>query len=159
MSKFLFVIDTDRYSGNFEREMCAFVTGQIGECGVGEEMANAYESAVEDGPDMDNLVAQEMDEHGCARPATIWPTPGWWNDGVGAHFRDGEGPECKEKYPAYQSVGIWLERKPSKEEMEFIKTRARSFLTLEKEDRQDRPTTISGFRLVVQTTIESCETV
>ena len=29
--KYLFVIDTDSYAGNFEREMCAYLTNQIGE--------------------------------------------------------------------------------------------------------------------------------
>ncbi len=38
---YLFVIDTDTYAGNFEREMCAYVTGQIGECEVSRLMENA----------------------------------------------------------------------------------------------------------------------
>ena len=38
--KYLFVIDTDSYSGNFEREMCAYCTGQIGDCEVGIEHAD-----------------------------------------------------------------------------------------------------------------------
>ena len=32
-----FVVDTDTYAGNFEREMCAFMTGITGACGVGKE--------------------------------------------------------------------------------------------------------------------------
>ena len=36
---YLFVIDTDIYAGNFERQMCAYITGQIGECEVGKENA------------------------------------------------------------------------------------------------------------------------
>ena len=32
-----FIIDTDQYAGNFERELCAWTTGQIGECEVGKE--------------------------------------------------------------------------------------------------------------------------
>ncbi|KKK83825.1 hypothetical protein LCGC14_2789530, partial [marine sediment metagenome] len=31
----IFIIDTDSYAGNFEREMCAYITGRVGECGVG----------------------------------------------------------------------------------------------------------------------------
>jgi hypothetical protein len=31
----LFIVDTDSYAGNFERCMCAYMTGQIGECEVG----------------------------------------------------------------------------------------------------------------------------
>ena len=33
-----FVIDTKQYAGNFEREMCAHITGHIGECEVGRDM-------------------------------------------------------------------------------------------------------------------------
>ena len=40
MSKMIkLIIDTNSYSGNFEREMCAYVTGQYGECGVGKDLA------------------------------------------------------------------------------------------------------------------------
>jgi hypothetical protein len=39
--RLLFVVDTDTYAGNFEREMCAYITGQVGECEVGEEIAKA----------------------------------------------------------------------------------------------------------------------
>ena len=35
-----FIVDTDSYAGNFEREMCAYMTGHIGECSVGEEYAS-----------------------------------------------------------------------------------------------------------------------
>ena len=36
-NSYTIIIDTDEYSGNFEREMCAYCTGQVGECEVGEE--------------------------------------------------------------------------------------------------------------------------
>lgn len=35
--KYSFIIDTNSYAGNFEREMCAYLTGQVGDCGVGDE--------------------------------------------------------------------------------------------------------------------------
>jgi len=43
MEKHSFIIDTNEYAGNFEREMCAYCTGQIGDCGVGEEEAEKFE--------------------------------------------------------------------------------------------------------------------
>lgn len=42
-----FIIDTDSYSGNFEREMCAYITGHIGDCLVGFEEAEDYLSKYE----------------------------------------------------------------------------------------------------------------
>ena len=32
------VVKTNSYAGDFEREYCAYVTGQVGECEVGWEM-------------------------------------------------------------------------------------------------------------------------
>jgi hypothetical protein len=81
---YLFVIDTDTYAGNFERQMCAYVTGQIGECGVGEENA---ELAKQEIPDevarLEELIESVPDEHGCHRPVSIFPTPGWFSPGMG----------------------------------------------------------------------------
>jgi hypothetical protein len=41
-SGYIFVVDTEEYAGNFEREMCAYATGMTGECGVGYEGAKQY---------------------------------------------------------------------------------------------------------------------
>lgn len=152
--RYLFVIDTDRYAGNFERERCAYVTGQIGDCGVGKENAE--------------IARQEVpDEHGCARPVSIFPTPGWFNHGMGGNFRDGQeeealahykeearkywkkAPESYEerlrdkiraecqrkidqanaltvvqKYPAYMSVAIFFHAIPHKDLIDIMKQRA-----------------------------------
>lgn len=77
------IVDTDKYSGNFEREMCAFATAQIGECEVGAEEideTHPYASWWE-------THIQQV-EDGCWRPVAISPTPGFINDGMGGHYRD-----------------------------------------------------------------------
>jgi len=84
-----FVIDTDSYAGGFERPLCAVITGQFGECGVGQEEAEAFVSP----PDInfEDLILQVPDEdNGCRRPVVIYPTPGYFNNGMGGHFKDGE---------------------------------------------------------------------
>lgn len=91
-SSYVLVFDTEQYSGNFERQLVAYVTGCSGECGVGAEEASM---ALADLPSevvewLDNHVLHLPDDHGCCRPASIWPTPGWFNDGRGNHHRDGE---------------------------------------------------------------------
>lgn len=87
---YVLVFDTEQYSGSFERELVAYVTGCSGECGVGAEEAA---QALEDLPPrvvewLDDHVLHLPDEHGCCRPASVWPTPGWFNDGHGNHHRD-----------------------------------------------------------------------
>jgi len=99
-SAYIFVIDTETYAGNFERETCAYATGQVGHCGVGEEEAAQFEDeAMKE--KIGDIIRFENDEHGCARPASIWPTPGWFNNGVGGHFKPGQEAEALEHYKAY----------------------------------------------------------
>jgi hypothetical protein len=97
---YVFLIDTDSYSGNFERPMTAFITGVYGEFGAQEE---AYLMQDEE-PDwyevMENLVILLPDERGRLRATSIFPTPGWFNDGLGDHFRDEDwgDPKVAESY-------------------------------------------------------------
>ena len=66
------VIETDEYAGSFERELCAFITGRIGECEVGKECADdakeALNTKVYDWFEMN--VGGWCDDHGCYRPCT-----------------------------------------------------------------------------------------
>ncbi len=95
-----FIIDTDSYAGNFERDLCAYVTGQVGECGVGK-------SLVEKLPiDFSELVMGVADEHGCIRPCSIFMNP---------------------KTKIYTSVVIYFYRKPTKKQIEFMKERVHHF--------------------------------
>lgn len=84
--KIVFIIDTDSYSGNFERGMTAFMTGVIGECGVGEEEADKYKKT--NLPDLEDELIQVPDEYGCHRPVAMYPTKGVYNNGMGFHFED-----------------------------------------------------------------------
>jgi hypothetical protein len=92
----IFVIDTEDYSGNFERELCAYITGHIGECGVGDEMAEHFEKEV--GEPLKNVVEEPDEDNGCLRPTVIYPTPGWFNHGYGEHFRDGEDEKALKSF-------------------------------------------------------------
>lgn len=105
----LLVIDTDSYSGNFERELTAYLTGQLGECGVGDKMANIFgEDAKKNKPpvDFDDIVISEPDDRGCHRPCTIYPTPGWRNDGMGGHYKVGDEVKALEEYKTRQLAEI-----------------------------------------------------
>jgi hypothetical protein len=130
--QWLLVIDTDAYAGNFERYMAAYVTGQVGGCGVGEEVVAAL-------PEADlaalawvaEVIGQEVDEHGVCRPVRIEPTPGFFNDGRGQHFRDGAQPPnglfLDRPWPAYQSVAIPFTALPTPEQIAQLQERARTF--------------------------------
>ena len=177
----IFVIDTDAYAGNFERPMCAYLTGQVGDCGVGEEYAEmfkqcpeeAYEEAFED------LIVHVPDDHGCCRPVSIYATPGFWNDGMGNEWRDEDWgqPKTVEKYrkaveqwlkdhpgedhfdgphrcPSYQSVAIFFDKQPSPELLLLMRKRAMAFPEVYAAHREwNYPFNILGFRLVKETVV------
>ncbi len=109
---YIFVIDTDFYAGNFERECCAYLTGRIGECGVGGERAEEFLEEVEEGMAsyFDEVILNIPDDHGCSRPCSIVPTPGWVNDGMGTHYKQGKDvPPTDEQQATYAKS--WVDYK------------------------------------------------
>lgn len=84
---YYFVIDTDAYAGNFEREMCAYLTGVVGDCGTGHETARAFRKQFPDNH-FDENVIKYFDDNGCYRPCEVYPTPGRFNHGSGKHYDD-----------------------------------------------------------------------
>lgn len=190
-SIWLFVVDTEQFAGNFERQLCAYMTGCVGECGVGDTERDAFnlETQIPVGVDKYDerhpfhFVINESDEHGCHRPCAIFPTPGWFNNGMGGEYRDTPENEAvaKEdhrqkwlvqikpgdaetraaychamadsplvKFPAYLSVAIFMERRPTAEEVGILMTRARAYIG-------EEPLTITGFRLIRRDVIETEE--
>ena len=128
MSKlFKIVVDTEQYSGNFEREMCAYVTGQIGECGVERDWAIAYSDSIKHIDWWEDHIVNRPDdrEHPCYRPAAIYPTLGWSNNGSGKHSKISK--DGKVKYPAYLSVAIFTNQIPPEAVLIEFAERAREF--------------------------------
>ena len=106
-SCWMIVVDTDQYSGNFERELVAYMTGAVGDCDVGEpQSALAHKQLPEGFPE-----PLRFSDGGCFRPATIWP-----------------GPK-KVKGPAYTSVMCAFEDRPTAEELATLVSRAREYFS------------------------------
>jgi hypothetical protein len=102
---FIFIIDTEQYAGSFEREMCAYATGRIGECNKGTKEAAQFqkdlglvESYQEDYPHLFSFIISKPDESGCHRPCAVWETKGWFNNGLGGHYRNGDNEEAQKDY-------------------------------------------------------------
>jgi len=117
---YVFIIDTDSYSGNFEREMCAYITGRLEEYEIGEE----YEKIA-----LDELKEEEIkwfkdnidyisDDDSCVRPYSLWETPGWFNDGYGTYWRNGSDMEEVRRVMIEKKTKFYLEN--IKREQEFI---------------------------------------
>lgn len=170
MPDFIFIVDTHHYAGSFERAMCAYITGQIGECGVGQLQARMAQAEL---PRrmltwFEDNVAQRADEHGCDRPCSIWSTPGYFNDGMGNVYKDDEDPEVVRRkyaeipddekqfpgskqpghYPSYQSVAVFLDVKPRPGILNLMQQRAIKFAATEEQFRPKIP--LIGFRLIAE---------
>lgn len=86
----MFCVDTNAYAGCFERHLCAFVTGKIGDCTVGlAECEEFKKSGAELAAD---LVVCMFDEHGSYKPCSLQPTPGFFVV-HGDVFKDGTPTE------------------------------------------------------------------
>jgi len=182
-SLFIFVVDTNRYAGSFERPLTAFCTGCVGECEVGEEYAEVFK---QDHPELvktfQKIIAQVPDDHNCLRPAAIWTTPGYWNDGMGTEWPDAAwgAQETIEKYrhevwkykkqypkalpeidaqtamphrsPAYLSVAMFFAERPSDEILSFLCRRVLKYKPL---DKFDGTFEVSGYRLLQTKTVRT----
>ena len=93
------IIHTDKYAGNFERNMTAFITGQVGDCDVGREYIQEWSHEM-----FGDAVLHVPDEHGCYRPTTIWDSGG-----------------------GYNSVAIFFDEEPAEDLIKEIKERAELF--------------------------------
>jgi hypothetical protein len=124
---YIFVAHTNLYSGNFERQLTAYATGQVGECEVGDEYALEFNEEVD--PDLaaqfSEMIKQVADEdNGCRRPTEIWPTPGRGNNGYGVHF---DIKDDKKHHPAYESVAMFFSERPTDEMIALMKVRCHEF--------------------------------
>ena len=131
-----FLIKTDSYAGNFEREMCAYITGVVGECGVGkqyknEEVANLFYENISFVPD----------EHGCSRPVSMLAADEKF---IISHLNHEQ--KCN-------SLVIYFDSAPSKDQIEIMKKRAYEFPQVRENNKHDYDTksllfNILGFELL-----------
>lgn len=92
----MLVIDTNTYAGNFERELCAWLTAQDS---LGFAAALAERAREELPPELvqwcDENIRRREDNRGNARPVSIRPTPGWFTHhlDVARAYQDGHDPK------------------------------------------------------------------
>lgn len=101
------LVKTNSYAGNFERDMCAYLTGSVGDCGVGDEYIDesVYEKLGED------LTISKPDDRGWCRPVSVA-----WGD--------------NNNY-----LVIYLNRKLTKDELDFIDKRAKEFQEIRRNEK------------------------
>ena len=112
-AQYEFIVDTDSYSGNFERELCAYITGHWDNESHGNHQAEIFKEEVGDHDPFEDYI-------------TYAPT---CDDDMPIL-----APECLEitpkKYGAagsYNSVGIFFHKMPPPELIQLMKDRAYKF--------------------------------
>ncbi len=125
---YMFVIDTNSYSGNFEREVCAYITGQVAEVSSSDaedQAALALQAMPEVVKEFEDLMLDVQDDPDMY-PSFVanWPTPGYGSNGRGKEVK--LTPENKDEYhyPAHLSVAIFFSERPSDKLIAIMKKRA-----------------------------------
>ena len=166
-TEYTLAIDTDSYSGNFERQMFAFIFGipdtndggtrdlshymdAAKAAGVSKKLRNDYPYEL-----LDTRMNDPGDDGYHRAYVTICPTPGYFNDGKGEHYADTEENRKKvgaKRHPAFQSVAIFLSELPTDKELAYIKERAQAFQTFPSKHAWETRPKVLGFRILTATT-------
>ena len=101
MKNYSIVIKTNQYAGNFERELCAHLTGIVGECEVGSEYIDESITEI-----FEQSIDTPADDNGTRRPV-----------GLGSQNEGASG----------QDVVIYFDSEPTKEQVQIIKERLLTF--------------------------------
>jgi len=154
---YMFVIDTDSYAGNFERELCAYITDRVDEITSSDAELQA-EIALEEMPEIveefeDIMIEIQVEPDDYPKFVACWPTPGYGNDGMGKIAK--LTPENKADYPydANLSVAIFFSERPSDKLITIMKERAQHLATAGipwYSNTRKRVVSITKFRLLRQ---------
>ena len=103
MKEYLIIVRTDSYAGNFERELCAHLTGIVGDCEVGDDYVDENIESI-----FEEIVKSVPDDNGTRRPVSL-------------------GGCAKTKEFNSNDVVIWFDSIPTEEQQAIIKERAETF--------------------------------
>lgn len=129
---FVVIVDTNKYSGNFEQEMVAYL--------IGADTPRGSTELFEEDAEQNPKLAELKDINICVDHfeydevyATIWETPGYVNDGYGRvctiEEYQAKRPAGKSRsFPAYQSVAFFFCEEVKPEEMQLLRERCHSFI-------------------------------
>jgi len=109
-TQLVFVIDTDSYAGNFERELCAYCTGIWDNETHGDEQAELFYQEMGDVYPFNDLVNYVINDDGHLTPQCLIETPK--KHGV----KD-----------VFSSVGIYFTKRPTEDLINIIESRAFKF--------------------------------
>jgi hypothetical protein len=136
---YIVLINTNQYAGNFERQMTAYCTGVIGECGVGRKEAQLFEEETSEEIQalFEDALEHDAGDSGCYRPCSMWDTS---------------------KKNDWHDVAIFFGEEPTTEQLEVIKQRAVEFANQREYQGKMKINTITVIKRV-RTTVDTVLTV
>jgi len=150
-AQWAFVADFGEYAGNFPDDFAAWVIGRADE-GLEDRVEELLKLARQQIPNaeemMNDLLGCRIDEKRGYTHHSIAPTPGRRNNGMGEHADASSGYPCA----AYESVAIFLDRKPTDEELALLVSRAKTFHEAPRSSRFDHRPKVLRCRLVKEVT-------
>jgi hypothetical protein len=121
--KYELIISTNKYAGNFERQLCAHVTGQVGDCEVGEEFVE------DDIQEMFEDIVEGVYQEGYSRPCAI----GFYSKVPGVTNND---------------VIIYFYNNPTDEMLKTVKERVSTFANKYKELNPTFSSSVDGLEII-----------
>jgi len=146
---YIFVIDTNKESFNFYRELCAYCTGFIHESVQDTFFSDFFSEEVEDANCFVDYVMDRVDDEGFMSPSCVWLNKRYGCNEAGLFAILDETNFETFSFPAPLSVGIFFEKSPEQNQIDLIKSRARQFFEKVWKDKED--VCIEGFRLITHT--------
>jgi hypothetical protein len=152
------VADFPTYTGGVERPFCAWVVGQTDEYANEPEVLALFEKDYPRKNPFEDLIDIRLCDPGddgyFRSPCDIAPTPGRVNNGNGvcADIGSAKAKKWKTRYPAFESVAIFLTRKPTEEEFKLLLDRANRFHEVPKKHEWDSRPQVLRCRLVREVT-------
>jgi hypothetical protein len=154
--RWAFVIDTREYAGNFERAMSAWIVGVTDECAREAEILKLFKRDFPKGNPFEKLVEFRLkspgDDGRFEAPCDLAPTPGRVNHNGVCLDKDTYRGRPGSLSPAYESVAIFLSRKPTQKELALLVQRALSFSDLPPKRAGTLRPKVTGCRLVREVT-------
>lgn len=150
-----FVADFAQYTGGIERPFAAWLIGEADEYANEDDLIELFNKEFPKDSPVNGLIASRICDPGDdgyhRAPMDLAPTPGRVNNGMGKCQNAPKVPK-KTYFPAFESVAIFLDRRPTAKELRFLTERAMRFHLVPTTKKFDERPQVLRCRLVREVT-------
>lgn len=144
--EYILVIDTNKESFYFYRELCAYCTGFTHESVTDTTLSDLFNEEVEDNRIFSEYIVDRVDDEGFLSPSCVWLNKRYGCNESGAFALLDEKNFDEFSFPAPLSVGIFFQKAPQESQIQLIKTRVHDFFAKIWKEKED--VAVECFRLI-----------